>query len=290
MLLINMTMYNLKTMKENVRKRISELPSPAFAGVVREKTALSAIAEIKNAIYDGADMIDLHLSTLENLHKETLKKIISHSNVPVLALDYNASYAWEHLAIKEEERVNHLLNAVEAGASAVDIQGYTFDALSRTQYYGDDSLSFSSLRPMEVVTDKAIIAKQMALIDSLHAKGVEVLLSCHPKVKMSAEQVLELALFLERRNPDIIKIVTVSENENDVIEGIKATKLLKEKLHTKFAYHLSGETGSLSRIMNPLFGSHIVFCVDRFNEGSTMEQLDLKTARAAFDSLKRIRG
>lgn len=277
-------------MNDNVRKRISELPSPAFAGVVREKNALSAIAEIKNAIYDGADMIDLHLSTLEDLSQTTLKKIIASSSVPVLALDYRASYSWEQLTYSEEERVSHLLSAVDAGASAVDLQGYTFDALSRTQYRGDDSLSFASLCPMEVVTDKTIIAKQMDLIDSLHAKGVEVLLSCHPKIKMSAEQVLELALFLEGRNPDIIKIVTVSENESDVIEGIKATKLLKEKLHTKFAYHLSGETGSLSRIMNPLFGSHIVFCVDRFNEGSTMEQLPLSQAKTTFDSLRKIKG
>ncbi len=289
MLLINMTMYNLKNMKENVRKRIAELPSPAFAGVVREKTALSAIAEIKNASYDGADMIDLHLSTLEDLSLNTLKKIIDSSNVPVLALDYRASYSWEYLPYSEEERISHLLSAVEAGASAVDLQSYTFDALSRTRYHGDDSLSFASLSPMETVTDKVIIAKQMALIDSLHAKGVEVLLSCHPKIKMNAEQVLELALFLERRNPDIIKIVTVSENDNDVMESIRATKLLKEKLHTKFAYHLSGKVGSLSRILNPLFGSHIVFCVDRFNEGSTMEQLLLSKAKAAFDSLRKIK-
>lgn len=37
-------------------KKISELKPPALAGVVREKTFKSAIAEIKNCIYDGADM------------------------------------------------------------------------------------------------------------------------------------------------------------------------------------------------------------------------------------------
>ncbi len=272
------------------RKRISTLPSPAFAGVVREKTALSAIAEMKNAIYSGADMIDLHLSTLEDASQDTLKKIILNSSVPVLALDYNASYSWEHLGFSEEERIHHLLAAVEAGASAVDIQSYTFDARSRTEYRGDNSLSFASSYPMEVVTDKEIIAKQMELIDLIHEKGSEVLLSCHPKIKMSAEQVLELALFLEQRKPDIIKIVTVAETENDVMEGINATKLLKEKLHTKFAYHLSGKAGSLSRIMNPLFGSHIVFCVDHYNEGSTMEQLPLSMAKATYSSLRKIQG
>lgn len=46
-------------------KKISEITSPALAGVIREKTSASAIAEIKNHTYDGADMIDLHMSCLE---------------------------------------------------------------------------------------------------------------------------------------------------------------------------------------------------------------------------------
>lgn len=46
-------------------KRLSELDSPALAGVVHERTAAAAIAEMKNCLFDGADMIDLHISCLE---------------------------------------------------------------------------------------------------------------------------------------------------------------------------------------------------------------------------------
>lgn len=271
-------------------ERISKLPSPAFVGVVREKTETSAIAEIKNAIYEGADMIDLHLSTLGDLSVTSLRRIIASSSVPILALDYNASYSWEHLGFSEEDRIGHLFAAIEAGASAVDIQGYTFDARSRTGYFGDNSLSFASRFPMEVVTDRTIIDKQMALIDKIHQKGVEVLLSCHPKIALKAEEVLELALFLEERKPDIIKIVTSANREEDVLEGVRAAKLLREKLHTKFAYHLSGKEGSLSRILNPLFGSHLVFCVRRYNEGSTMEQPPLALTKETFGNLLKIKG
>ena len=35
-------------------------------------------------------------------------------------------------------------------------------------------------------------------------------------------------------------------------------------------------------------GGHIVFCVDRYNGGSTMEQLDLKTTRAIIDNIEKI--
>ena len=38
-------------------KVLSALKAPAIAGVVREKTAKAAIAEIKNCMYVGADNI-----------------------------------------------------------------------------------------------------------------------------------------------------------------------------------------------------------------------------------------
>ena len=35
-------------------RKLSELQAPALAGVIREETAIKAIAEIKNCFYDGA--------------------------------------------------------------------------------------------------------------------------------------------------------------------------------------------------------------------------------------------
>lgn len=32
----------------------------------------------------------------------------------------------------------------------------------------------------------------------------------------------------------------------------------------------------------------MIFCVDRFNDGSTMEQLDLKTVKVIVDNMKKI--
>ena len=58
-------------------KKLSQIEAPAIAGVVREKTKISAIAEIKNCMYDGADMIDLHLSCLENYDENTIKEIVN---------------------------------------------------------------------------------------------------------------------------------------------------------------------------------------------------------------------
>lgn len=271
-----------------MKSKISKLISPALAGVVREKNAKEAIAEIKNCMYDGADMIDLHMSCLESTKTETLKEIISSSKLPVLALNYNNTFEGQDAGFTEEERTANFLRAVEAGADGVDMQGYTFDIKSKTEFCGEDKYSFTKGNPKEIVTDEAIISKQCEFIENVHSLGAEVLLSCHPGIPMDAQQVVDLALFLEKRNPDIIKIITIATNEDELLESFRAIRLLKKEVKTPVTYHAGGAGGSLSRIVNPVLGSHMIFCVDRFKESSTMEQLDLKTTRAIIDGIKKI--
>lgn len=58
-------------------------------------------------------------------------------------------------------------------------------------------------------------------------------------------------------------------------------------MKTAVTYHVNGAAGSLSRIINPVLGGHMIFCVDRYNDGSTMEQLNLKTTRIIIDNMKK---
>jgi len=269
-------------------KVLSVLKTPVIAGVVREKTDRLAIAEIKNCMYDGADMIDLHMSCLENSDKNTLERIIQSSKLPVLALNYNSRCDFSDAGFSEEERVESFIRAVEAGAKGIDMQGYTFHLPSKNGFCGEDKYSFTAGNPKEVITDEKIISKQCDFIEKIHSMGSEVLLSCHPGRVMNCRQVVELALFLEKRNPDIIKIVTVCTNEDELIESFKTMKILKKELKTPVSYHTSGNAGSLSRIINPLLGGHMIFCVDRFSESSTFEQLDLKTVKTVIDNMKKI--
>lgn len=271
-----------------MEQKLSKLQSPALAGVVREKTVRGAIAEIKNCMYDGATMIDLHLSCLADTNVDSLKKIMDASKLPVLALNYNTTYAWMDAGYTEDARVESFLRAVEAGAAGVDIQGYTFHLPSKKDFCGEDKYSFTKGNPKEIVTDEGIISKQCALIEKVQSKGAEVLLSCHPGIAMNSTQVVELALFLEKRNPDMIKIVTRAENEEDLAEAIRTMLLLKKEVKTPVAYHANGTMGVASRIINPLLGGKIAFCVDRYNEGSTMEQIDLKTAAVIVENMKKL--
>ena len=269
-------------------KKLSQIAPPAIAGVIREKTKNAVIAEIKNSILDGADMIDLHLSCIENYDINLLKDIISSSKVPVLALNYNTAVDWKELNLSEEERTESFLTAVKAGAAGVDMQGYTFHKPSVKGFCGEDKYSFTKNNPKEIVTDAAVIEKQCEFIEKVHNMEAEVLLSCHPGIPMDSTQVVELALFLEKRNPDIIKIVTTANNEEEMSESIKTMLLLKKEVKTPVSYHANGKFGGLSRIINPALGGQIAFCVNRFSESSTMEQLDLKTARTVIDNIRKL--
>ncbi len=269
-------------------KKLSKLEAPALAGVIREGNVRAAIAEIKNCYYDGASMIDLHMSCLDNTDEGTLKWIISSSRLPVLALNYNAKCDWSPRGFSEAERAELFLRAVDCGAAGIDMQGYTFDANSKNGFCGEDKYSFTKGNPKEVVTDATVISKQCELIERVHAKGAEVLLSCHPGIHMSTEQVVELALFLEKRTPDIIKLVTIADTEEHLYESFATMKVLKKELKTKVTYHVGGAYGSLSRIINPILGGHMIFCVDGYNENSTMEQIDLKTTKQIIDGIKKI--
>ena len=268
-------------------KKISELTAPALAGVVREKNAAEAIAEIINCTYDGADMVDLHLSMLED--RERVKDIIASSKLPILALNYNITYNGENAGFDEEERIKTMLDAVEAGAAGIDMQGYSFHLPSKSSFCGEDKYSFTKGNPKEIVTDSKIIDKQCEVIEKVHSMGAEVLLSCHPGIPMDSQQVIDLALFLEKRCPEIIKIVTVANTEDDMIESFKTMSLLKREVKTAVSYHASGKAGALSRIVNPMLGGHMIFCVDRFKVSSTKEQLDLRTVRTIIDEMRKIK-
>jgi hypothetical protein len=269
-------------------KRLSTIEAPALAGVVREKTARAAIAEIKNCYLHGAAMIDLHLSCLEDQSEEGIRAIIEKSPLPVLALNYASAYDWSAIPYTEEEREELFLRAIRAGAAGVDIQGYTFDLPSKTAFVGENKYSFTKDNPKEVVTDPAVIAKQCAFIEKVHALGGEVLLSCHPGIAMNREQIVELALFLEKRNPDIIKIVSIANTEEDMLESLHAMRALKREVKTPVSYHAGGKFGGLSRVICPVLGGQIAFCVDRFSESSTLEQLELASAKTMIEELKKL--
>lgn len=267
--------------------------SPLLVGVVREKTERAAIAAIRNCEYHGATGIDLHLSCLEREFQteECFARIISQTRLPIMALNYNQTYDYQQFDTDEESRIEMLKMFVRAGGAAVDMQGYSYDLPSKLafrQEFAHMPYSFIRDNPKEIVVDPAVIEKQKSLIEWVHSMGSEVVISTHPWVPMNCEQVVDLARFLEERNPDGIKIVTPCENDDQLAEAFKTMLMLKKEVKATVHFHCCGKAGSLSRIINPILGGYLIFCSDGYSESSNFEQLDLVTAKSIMDGIKKI--
>lgn len=276
-----------------MRKSFAKVNAPMLAGVIKECTPGDAIAQIRNCEYHGATGIDLHLSCLDPQYKnaEDIKKILDYARVPVLALNYNLSYDKSIYEDSEENRINLLLEAIKAGAAAADIQGYTFDLYSKHNFreeYLDLGYSFTKGNPKEIVVDTKIIDKQTELIETIHHMGAEVLLSNHPGIPMNCQQVVDLALFVEKRKPDIIKIVTIANTDEEMVEAFKTMVTLKKEVKTPVSYHCSGSRGALTRVVNPVLGGFMCFCNDSFKHNSDFSQPELSTAKIIIDNIKKL--
>lgn len=289
---------NKKASKERIK--MERLPSfakpesPLLAAVIRQRTVKEAIAAVTNAQYHGATGIDLHLSCLDDEYKnpKSIEEILKFCKIPVMALNYNHRIDYSTYQSTEEDRIALLMMAVEAGVSCIDLQGYSYDLESKDgfrQEYQSLGYSFTKGNPKEIVCDEAIIEKQTRLIEDCHNVGCEVLLSCHPGVYMNTQQACELAKFLEKRNPDVIKLVCPCGCDEQLSESFGTMIALRKAVDCKVSFHLNGPMGKLSRIINPVLGGHLIFSIDGYTVSDSPEQLDLATAKKALDALTLIK-
>ena len=261
--------------------------SPMIVAVIKENTANAAIRKIRESEFAGARGIDLHVSCLrsEDRTVEGLRKIISSTTRPVLALNYDThNYT-------EEERMDSLYLAAQAGAAAVDMQGYTFDRPSKEAFVDDEFVPTGmefllDVRPKEVSLKPEVIEKQKAFIDKIHALGAEVLCSVHFWTVLTKEQLEAVARFERSKGADIVKMVATCTDVHQVPAAVDATIYLNEKLDFPFSYHMNGKNGIITRKILPLFGSHIMFCnVDYNSETADAEQLHVRSMVDAYRAL-----
>ena len=268
-----------------MEKKFATSNTPLIIGVVKERTPKDALEKMRYFEENGATALDLHLSCLDEEYQtvDAMKPIADGTDLPILALNYARRYDWTEIEQTEEERAELLIKGLQAGCAAVDLLGYSFHTQSRGKFVGEDIYSFTKNNPLEIVTDKMAIAKQKEFIDRVHDMGKEVLLSTHPDIPMHSEQVIDLVCFLAERNPDIIKIVTRCNTEEELTEAYDTMRRLhKLEIRQKISFHCCGEMGRTTRLINPVLGSYMCFCTKSDDENRIKEQLDIRTAVTFF--------
>lgn len=241
---------------------------PLLASMIQEPTAASAIARIRNSIFDGADVIALHMEFLDKEYQTRgdLKRIFAYAgSKPVYTMNYRSI---NRPNVNDEELVKVQLIAAEAGASMVDVMGDIFNP---------------SL--WQLATDQATVDKQRWMVDEFHKRDCEVMFSSHTWKYMTAEETLEHCHLLIERGADMVKIAMCAFTDDQMDEVYRTTRMMKRELTVPFLHVCMGQYGKLHRIIAPLMGSAMALCIQEYIPVCNKEQPILRAARVVLNNI-----
>lgn len=214
---------------------------------------------------EGAEAIGMQLCMLraEYRNRNTYRDLFTYTDLPVYVTNYRAHIS--NVGKSDDELAAELLEIAECGATLVDVMGDYFDPCEG-----------------ELTVNEKAVEKQMKLIDELHKRGAEVLMSSHVFKFTPAERVLEIALEHQRRGADICKIVTGAADASEEIENLRIINLLKENLKIPFLFLAGGECRVMRRI-GGVFGCCMYLCVHEYDEYATVSQPLLRDVKLIRD-------
>lgn len=239
--------------------RLSCLPRPFLVNVVTDRTTNAAITTMRLAELDGAHAHELNLPLLP----DSIEVIADAVRMPVYTscrrapffqvygIDPETVPAWS-----DEERMNRQLDAVRAGAVAIDLEMDTFDPQPAPQggSAGANALARPGV-PAEFSEQPAALALQAEVIAAAHDLGAEVILSCHTGRVLGSEQIAFIAGVARSRGADLVKIVTPCHNRRDLYAVLEAIATLAAQLPIPFIVVGSGVAGLPSRSIGVQFGA-----------------------------------
>ena len=190
---------------------------------IAAKKSADVVAQAAKAKQAGADLVEIWLGELEDLE---IPELFAQVELPILAnckgADEKGSFGGS-----EQEKVDLLITAAQAGAAYVDIDHAT----------------------------------EPKLLTRLHeGKGTaELILSAHyfagtPGLPHLTAQ---LATMLQH-TPDVVKFAATPQSLKDVVTILR----LAEKLMSKSIRHITismGQQGKVTRVAAPVFGSEVMF-------------------------------
>ena len=244
---------------------------PLITGMILKDNPDSIRFAVKNSIYDGADCLGIQLECLKKEYKteENYKKIFaSCAGHPIYITNYRGG---ENVGFSDEELAKELVKALSCGATLGDVPASLFDA--------ESGMGIG----LELSTKLDAIDRQKRLIDEIHRMGKEVLMSSHVLKFTPAETVLEIAYEQKRRGADIIKIVTAANSDEEQMENLRITSLLKKELNAPFLFLSGGTHSKIHRMIGAQLGCVTYLAVQEHDERAVPTQPTIKAAKAVRD-------
>ena len=221
---------------------------------------------INKSIPCGAEAFGIQFEQLkpEYRQKGIYKELFSYTEKPVYVTNYRSAY---NTGKTDEILAEELMELADCGATLCDVIGDLFDK-----------------QPDEVASSADAINKQKDLIEKLHKKGSQVLISSHIQKYTPTERVLEIALEHQNRGADISKIVTWAETMEQQLENMKIINMLKENISIPFLFLSGGECRILRKIGGEL-GCCMYLTVYEYDEFATPSQPLLQNVKKIRDNI-----
>jgi len=253
----------------NMKPTFLHQNKPLVTCMVQAPTVDETILLIRNAAYDGAGAWGFQMENLppEEQTEANLRRIFSHTDhKPIYATNYRGG---RNTGRSDEDLADGWKLLIRSGATLVDNMGDTFCPT-----------------PGELTEDAAAVEKQMTLIDEIHAMGGEVLMSSHLPKCLPANEIMHIALAQQERGADIVKIVNGGNTEEEMLEHLRITTLLKKELRIPFLYLSGGPYATFHRTMGPMLGCCTWLTVAEHDQYSTKLQPICRDIRAIADHYK----
>lgn len=205
-----------------VAKKILELNKnqikTQICAAITADTVKDALNDMRKA--ESADLIELRLDFINNIHNNKIKSLIENSPKPVIVTCRPAKFGGMFKG-KEKDRLKLFKSAIEGGADFIDIE------------FGSE------------IADKIIN-------DNTKSK---IIISHHDfKETPSLENLNLIYNKIKELNPDLVKIVTTANSIND---NFKIFEFLEGK-NNLIAFCME-QKGEISRILAPKFGSRFTY-------------------------------
>jgi hypothetical protein len=243
---------------------------PFLMAMVQASTPVEAECIIADALYDGADSFGIQLCNLlpEYRNEETLRRIFNACmGRPIYITSYRLAES-KKLGLDDDGCMDLLLMGLRAGATLCDVMGDLYHP-----------------EPQELTFDPVAVEKQKALIDKIHEMGGEVLISSHVHTYFDEDRIMEYAFEQARRGADVVKIVSIADDEEQMMVGLNAIHRLKRELDRPFLFLTNGRAGRLIRQFGPALGVCMYLCIEHFHPVNSKQQIPLRVAKQLRDCM-----
>jgi 3-dehydroquinate dehydratase len=285
--------------------RLSDLEQPFIVTSLAETTIEETVATIKRAEYDGARAFEVHLPLVSFPDREDVERLTTSTAAPMYATCrrkrfYDLLGADVSVELTDGQRMEALVDAVEAGFDGVDFELDTFDPTSGPTEFTEDAIADYAAdpdaEPAEVTDDEEAVARQMDAVDRVHDAGGDVMLSAHTYTHLPPEDALGIAQRATDRGADFAKIVGVDRDMDEALETLRAHLRLNEADVVPYGLMAIGDPSRIVRPIAPMFGSAWVFAQPELTPGGfhswplvenareVLRRIDWRTAHDPHDA------